>query len=270
MGETEFTKEEDVNEKESTLSRETIHITESNLNVTLPSSETAEIETTADLNVKNIDTELTIETKIADSECASHVPIIESEINNDKTLNKLSTSPHEKEKRKKKKKRKSIITNEDMIDIEKERENDQDQTVTKPPSIEVIDNVKLCKEGDTNKLLMNEEVVDVKDHETNDRVKADITTDTIHDEAKPSLESLGTIENLNSDVNTIHAELIQEMRTIDRECTNNVPVIESEIVSDNTSQNELSASLPENEAKMKKKKRKSIKSSEEQVDIDKA
>merc|ERR1712177_186281 len=51
---------------------------------------------------------------------------------------------------------------------------------------------------------------------------------------------------------------------------NNVPVIESEIVSDNTSQNELSASLPENEAKMKKKKRKSIKSSEEQVGIDKA
>merc|ERR1712126_698137 len=108
--ETEFTKEEDVNKKESTVSRETIHITESNLNVTLPSSETAEIETTADLNVKNIDNQLTIETKIADSECASHVPIIESEINNDKTLDRLSTSPQEKEKRKKKKKRKSIIT----------------------------------------------------------------------------------------------------------------------------------------------------------------
>merc|ERR1712126_187020 len=68
--ETQFTKEEDVNEKESTVSRETIHITESNLNVTLPSSETA--ETTTDLNVKNVDTQLTIETKIVDSECASH------------------------------------------------------------------------------------------------------------------------------------------------------------------------------------------------------
>merc|ERR1711962_1268548 len=262
--ETEFTKEEDVNEKEPTISRETIHITESNLNVTLPSSDTAENETIADLNVKNIDTELTIVTKIADSQCHSHVPIIESEINNDKTLNKLSTSPQEKEKRKKKKKRKSIITNEDMIDIEKERENDQDQTITKPPSIEVIDNVKLCKEGDTNKLAMNAEVVDVKDHETNDRVKADITSDFIHDETKSSLETLGTITNLDSDVNIIHAEPIQEMRTIDRECTNNVPVIESEIVSDDTSQNELSASLPENEAKMKRKKRKSIKSNEEQ------
>merc|ERR1712002_1389840 len=124
--------------------------------------------------------------------------------------------------------------------------------------------------GDTNKLLMNEEVVDVKDHVTNDMVKADITSDIIHDETKSSHETLGTITNLDSDVNIIHAEPIQEMRTIDRECTNNVPVIESEIVSDNTSQNELSASLPENEAKMKKKKRKSIKSSEEQVDIDKA
>merc|ERR1711962_1430103 len=270
MTETEFTKEEGVNEKEPTISRETIHITESNLNVTLPSSETAETEIIADLNMKNIDTELTIETKLADSECPSHVPIIESEINNDKTLNKLSTSPQEKEKRKKKKKRRSIITNEDMIDIEKERENDQDQTITKPPSIEVIDNVKLCKEGDTNKLVMNAEVVDVKDHETNDGVKADITSDIIHDETKSSLQTLETITNLDSDVEIIHAELTQEMRAIDRECTNNVPVIESEIVTDDTSQNNLSASLPENEAKMKRKKRKSIKSNEEQVDIDKA
>merc|ERR1711962_1091372 len=110
-------------------------------------------------------------------------------------------------------------------------------------------------------------VVDVKDHETITMVKADITSDIIHDETKSSLETLGTITNLDSDVNIIHAEPIQEMRTIDRECMNNVPVIESEIVSDNTSQNELSASLPENEAK---KKRKSIKSCEEQVDIDKA
>merc|ERR1711962_1561702 len=113
-------------------------------------------------------------------------------------------------------------------------------------------------------------VVDVKDYETITMVKADITSDIIHDETKSSLETLGTITNLDSDVNIIHAEPIQEMRTIDRECTNNVPVIESEIVSDNTSQNGLSASLPENEVKMKRKKRKSIKSSEEQVDIDKA
>merc|ERR1712112_802605 len=75
--EAKVTKEEHVNEikddneKEPVKSRETIHITESNLNVTLPSTDTSKAETMADPIDKNLDSESNIKTKIADSECAS-------------------------------------------------------------------------------------------------------------------------------------------------------------------------------------------------------
>merc|ERR1712115_287433 len=172
----------------------------------------------------------------------------------------------------KRKKRKSIKSSEEQVDIDKARENDKNQTITtnitatEPTSMDVIDHKEVTQKESSSNSVINSENVNSKNTDIFEMVVADISLDVTHDELKSSLETAMTETNSDYNVENIDAELASEIRTIDSECANDVPIIES----GNTGRNELSASSAENEPKMKRKKRKSIKSKEEQIYIDKA
>merc|ERR1712098_675354 len=85
-------------------------------------------------------------------------------------------------------------------------------------------------------------------------------------ENKHSLETMKQETKSDSNVK-IDAELSSEMTMIDKESTSDVQNIKSEVVS-NSNLNQLSASLAEKDTMKKKKKRKSIKSHQEEIDAE--
>merc|ERR1712112_511626 len=105
-----------------------------------------------------------------------------------------------------------------------------------------------------------------KNNDIFEMLVADICLDVTRDKIKSSLENAMNKSNLDSNIENIDVELASGIKTIDSEYANEVPTNES----GNTGLSELSASSPENEPKMKRKQRKSIKSKEEHIDIDKA
>merc|ERR1712243_184697 len=237
---------------------------------TISSNETLATKINLDSDIKIIHTELTPETKTIETECANDVPINESKIASDNTsLNEFGTSSPENET---KVKRKSIKSNEKQEDIDKARENTEYQiiktnnTATEPTSTDITDHNEVTQKEGTNNIVINADNVKSKNNDIFEMLVADICLDVTQDKIKSSLENAKNKSNLNSNIENFDVELASGIKTIDSEYANEVPTNES----GNTGLSELSASSPENEPKMKRKKRKSIKSKEEHIDIDKA
>merc|ERR1712112_300566 len=141
-----------------------------------------------------------------------------------------------------------------------------DQTNISATSTEVIGKIELTKKENTNKELMKANDVNENRHKTIRMTEANTKVDMSPVENEPSLETMKQETKSGSNVK-IDAELSSEMRMIDKESTSDVQNIKSEVVS-NSNLNQLSASLAEKDTMKKKKKRKSIKSHQEEIDAE--
>merc|ERR1712177_135678 len=119
------------------------------------------------------------------------------------------------------------------------------------------------KKERSNEIVINAKNVNLKKKDMFEMAEADDSLDAPHDEIKSSIDTTITQTNANSIVENINTELAPEIRTIDTECVNEDPISDAVV-------NMGKASSLENETKKKRKKRKSMKSDQEQINIEKA
>jgi len=222
--------------------------------------DTAITETNSNSIFENVNTEMVPEIRTINTKCVNDDPIIDADISTDKALSEPSVSSLENETKKKRKKRKSIKSNEEQIIIEKAIENNMDQTntsATEPTSVEVMGKTELAKKEDTNNEAIKANDVNENNHKTIGMTEANTSLDTPV-EKNPSLETMKKETRPISNVK-IETELAPEMIIVDKENASDVKNINSEAVS---------AFSAEKDTMKKNKKRKSIKSHQEEIDAE--